>query len=505
MAGAMVGVIALLAGCTSAVSQGGTPSDSAEPVRGGTITIVQSADPLPNITAAGRAGNNAWMASALETLVRTDIETAEPVGLLAESWELSDDSLTLDITLHDDVVFHNGKELTAADIKANIERAADPASGSRFVAAISTWESVEAIDDTTLQIVFATPSSNVFDVLEGIYIVDPDTFDGLPDGSEVIGTGPYVFGGWEPGVGFELTRNEEYRDPEVGYLDSIEFAIITDATANVSALRSDRAQMSTGLSAADVKSFETNNAYQVFKSGGTIWTLGVDVTVPPYDNPVVRQAIGYAIDRDRINEQVMGGTGTTTDLWWGPGTPGYSEELADHYTYDPDKAREMLEAEGAVGADLPIIVASIPIVQSAYEILQNNLQEVGINATAVTVSVTEFDEMQAAGNMGPGFINFHGQVGLSAATLIGTLPAIREGNPSKFWPDEYVSLREDLLQASTDDYPAAVESLSEYMIDEAFTQPFVQAPGLTVASAALQGTAYTQQGYLDLRDAFLSE
>jgi peptide/nickel transport system substrate-binding protein len=499
-------VTVALSGCTSAVNRGNAGADpTAEPVRGGTITVIQNADPMPGVTAAGRAGNTAWMANVFEPLTRTDPGTGEPYGVVADSWELADDLLSIAVTLRDDVTFHSGRALTAEDVKFNYDKVADPAFGSRFLSAVSTWKGIDVVSDTELVINFATPTSNIFDIFEGVFLTDQDTFAGLADGSSVIGTGPYTFSDWEPGASFTLTRYDDYRDPDVAYLDSIEFAIIADATAVVSALRSDRGQIGLGLGSADVAGFASDPNFTVEAAGGTIFTLGMDVTVPPFDNKEVRQAVGYAIDRERINDQVFAGLGTPTDLWWGTETPGYTSELADHYTYDPEKAKSMIEDAGATGAELPIMVAALPFVQSVYEVLQNNLEEVGINAVAVPVSLTEFDAQQSAGTMGTGFINFHGQVGLSSATLIGTLPAIRKGNPSKFFPDEYVSLREDLLAAPADETAAAVEALSEYMLDEAFTQVFLQSPNQNVIASSVRGVTFSGQGYFLLADASTTE
>ena len=70
------------------------------------------------------------------------------------------------------------------------------------------------------------------------------------------------------------------------------------------------------------------------------------MTKPPFDNKTVRQTVQYAIDRNRIVQQVEGGQATTTNLPWKPSTVGYDAAQAKHYTYQPDKAKQLLAQAG---------------------------------------------------------------------------------------------------------------------------------------------------------------
>lgn len=470
---------------------------------GGLLVVAQSADAQPVNILALRAGNAPWVRNVFETLTRINPETFDAEPLLAKSWTLADDGLSMDIVLRDDVTFHTGRKMTAEDVKFSFETAALPETASQVGFIARQFDGIDVTGDTTLTIRFKNPLSNIFDFFEETYIVDQETYAEREDGSKVIGTGAYTFDEWVPGGSVRLSRYEGYRDDTVGNFDEMEFAIITDPTASVAALRSDRAQVA-GLTPRDAVEFVRNPQFELISAGGAIYPLGLNVTMPPFDNKLVRQAVGYAVDRERINAQVFSGTGTVTDLFWSPSAPGVTEEAMTHYTYDPDKARAMIEEAGAVGAKVPIVVPAIPANQSIFEIVQNNLREVGLDPEAVVLDVADFDKRQVAGDLGPAFLLIHGQIGFSSTTLLSSLPSLREGNPSGMWTDEYVALRQDMSSArNRDDLAAATGALTDYMLDEAFTLALVQSPGLNVVSARLEGVELSVRGGLIFDHAYL--
>jgi peptide/nickel transport system substrate-binding protein len=201
---------------------------------------------------------------------------------------------------------------------------------------------------------------------------------------------------------------------------------------------------------------------------------------------------------------VFDGSGTATDLFWSPSSPGYSEEQASHYAYDPDKARQMIEAAGARGARVEIIIPSIPANRSIFEIVQNNLREIGLEPEANVLDVSNYDNRQVAGDLGQAFILIHGQVGFATATLISSLPSLRQGNPSHFWSDEYETLRAAVSAAqTTEDQAKAVQTLSEYLNDQAFNLALVQTPSTTVVATSLQGMRQNRFGGLIFEGATL--
>lgn len=466
------------------------------------ITVIAPSDAQPNNILPGRAGNYPWINNVFEAVFDLDPETFAPVPVLATDWSVAEDGLSMSITLRDDVTFHTGRRMTADDIRFTIETARDPSTASQVGFIADEIESIDIKSDTELELKFARPLSNIYEFFARTPVIDQETYADRADGSQVIGTGPYRFAEWNPGSGSILERYDGYRDPEAAKIAEIEVAVISDPTAMISALRSNRAQIAWGMQPRDVIEFLNNPMYTVTPAGGSQYPLGLDVNTPPFDNKLVRQAIGYAIDRERIGQQVFDGLAVPTALFWTPGSPGYDDTVGNTYAYDPDKARQLLAEAGAEGTTITIALHALPSQRAIFEIVQNNLKDVGFNVEANILDTATFGERQVAGDLGPAFLQLHGMVGLSAQTLIGSAPAIREGNPSHFWPEEYVKLRTDLQQAVGDEnVAAAVEALSAYMIDEAFNLVLVQASSQSVVNTQVTGVTFSSTGAVVLKDA----
>jgi peptide/nickel transport system substrate-binding protein len=480
-----------------------TPLPTSDPVSGGTLVVATALDAAPGPVFQSLQRNDPWAGNVFEPIIQLDPK-GQPKGLLAKSWKLAADGLSIDIQLRNDVTFQTGRAMTAADVKFSIETSALPASGNNLSFVPKQFTAIDVVSDTELSITFANPIGGLFDYFDATPIVDQETYAGLADGSQVVGTGPYTFGDWVPGASFTLTRYKGYWG-DAPYLDSIQFVVTTDATAETSAVRSGRAQVAFGLTASDASTFGTTKQYDVLSGAGTIYPLGLNVTVPPLDNKSVRQAIAYALDQDRVNDQIFAGTGLVSDLMWSPTTPGYTKALADKYPYNLALATKMIKDAGATGASIPIAYGANPTVRSEYEIIANNLTAIGLVPVPVAMDQPTYQAGQAAGNLGAAFLPLHGVVGQSPATMLSGLPTLRKGNPSQFWTQKYQDLISDVQTATTDkEETAAVTAISDYMTDEAFLLPIVQAPAPVVVAAGVSGVTTTFSGQLALNRAWLA-
>ncbi|MBF4571916.1 ABC transporter substrate-binding protein [Herbiconiux sp. VKM Ac-1786] len=508
----VAGVAALtaiaLAGCTSAVSGGAGPIST--PVRGGQIVVAQPGDFQPNVILGGRTGNYPWIGNVFQPLTYIDPESGTPEPVLAKDWTFADDGMSVTFTLQDDVTFHTGRPMTADDVKFSFMKTTEADSGSQVGFIAKQFSSIDVASPTSLTVTFSQRLSEatIFDFLEQTYIVDQETYAGLADGSQVVGTGPYKWGTYRPGTSITLERFDGYWNAAAGgqYADTIEIDKLADSTAQLSALRSNGANIAYNLGLTDAKGFESQPQYTTIDAGGTIYPFGMDVTKAPFDNPKVRQAIAYAIDRDRINDQVFAGGGTVTDLFWGADAPGVTDDQVNHYAYDPEKAKQLVEEAGATGAEVPITVVALPAIQSEYEIIANNLTAIGLAPTAVSVDETTFNSLQNQANLGPAFLLLHSQVGLGPSTLISSLPSLRANNPSHFDSPEYQDLRNNLTSAASDEEnEKALGALTEYILEQAWVVPIVQAPYKVVSSTDVQGIGVSKRGNLLLNDAYISE
>lgn len=498
-----LGAAMLLTGCAVA-QQNATAEPASEPVEGGTLRVAAAADAQPQFVMANRAGNWSWRRLVFESLVEID-DKSEPQPLLATAWEYNEDRTELTLELQEGVTFHSGRPFTADDVVYTLEQVKDPANGSQLAKVAANIESIEAVDDTEVVIDLAEPSDSLFDLLDLTPIVDEESWPGIADGAEVVGTGPFTWESWTPGASIELAANEDYWGDGGPYLDGVEVSIIPDATAIQSALKAGAADVAIGMPQSDVALLADDADYVLENAGGVFYPFGIDVDQAPFDTPEARQALGYALDRERIAEQVFGGDAVITDLWWTPGSPGYPDDLADRFDYDPEKARELLESSGAAGADLTITFANLPVMKNLFEIVQNNLSEVGLNVTAEALDLPDYDKRQVEGTLGQSFLLLHGMVGFSSATIIDAMPSIRDGNPSHFDTPEYAELKAAVRGADEATRAAALEELSAYMLEQSFNHIIAVAPQYHVHTAALQELDVVTLGSLVATDAFLAE
>ncbi len=457
-----------------------------------TLTIASPGDAQPKNILPIRAGNTSWVQAVFEPLVRIMPGDDTPQPVLAKSWTVSEDGKTVTFELEDGVTFHSGRPFTSADVKFTLETAADKASASQFSFIASAISEIATPSDTEVVLTLERPMPNLFEFLSQTVIVDKDTYDQRADGKVLVGTGPYKFADWVPGASIRMVSYDGYRDPSAHAFDEIDIAVITDPTAMISALRSNRAQLAMQMQPRDAIELSGNPMYQTVPTAGSLYPLGVNVTDAPFDDKRVRQAVGYAIDRDRINQQIFDGLGTPTDLFWPT-----SDEQAQHYAYNPDKARELLKEAGAEGATATVALHALPSQRAIFEIVQNNLTDAGFKVEANILDPSTYGQQQIAGELGPMFIQLHGMDGLSPATLLSAAPALREGNPSHFWTDEYLKLRDAVQSAAnkqaSDD---AVKALGDYLLDQAFNLNILSAPTLSVSTTNLEGVEYTTTGYI---------
>jgi peptide/nickel transport system substrate-binding protein len=357
---------------------------------------------------------------------------------------------------------------------------------------IAQWE-VEATGEHEVTIRSQAPLSPVLgSTLDMTPIVDSETFAGVADGSEMVGTGPFQLESYTPGSEMALARYEDYWQDERPHLDRIELSIIGDSTAQASALRSGRTHLSNGLTVQDAVSVtQGSEQFELVDTINGVYPIVLD-QVP---DQAVRQAIAYAIDKERINEQVYGGLGTTEGLYWAQSADDYPAELANPYPYDPERARQLIEEAGATGTEVPITIINLPVIAAEYEIIANNLTEVGLRPTLTALAPPDYQQRLAAGQ-GGNFLALRGLNG-TAAFMVQTNTDLRlQGAHRQTTTPEYEQLVEQVIQAEGEESPEAVRELTEYMIDQAVVVPLVTTSGVSVVSTDVQGVGFDLMGWV---------
>jgi peptide/nickel transport system substrate-binding protein len=278
----------------------------------------------------------------------------EPVPALAEEAQPSTDGLTWEITLRDDVEWHDGEPFTAEDVKFSYEFLIE-AGRAPNLGAIDT---IEVTGDHSLTIRLTQPAPFfVNEGLAGYYILPQHIWEGQePLSGELnqfqgkIGTGPYMLGEIVPGESYTFTANSDYfrGTPNV---NSLIAKIVKDRTQQFNQLRTDAADaVLASVPPAQVDQLANDEGVDVLRGSDFFnYVLYANGSRAPFDIPEVRTALALAIDTTSLTDTVFLGRGTELPLsWYHPDLP-WSENIANDF--DPDEAIRLLDAAGLTDAD----------------------------------------------------------------------------------------------------------------------------------------------------------
>jgi peptide/nickel transport system substrate-binding protein len=246
------------------MAQSASTSSAPAPVKGGTLRFGNIGD-LQTLEGQTIGANGAYdhLYSVWDRLIVTDPKTLEIQPMLAESWDIADNSQRFTFSLRRGVLFHTGRELTADDVKWSLMRIQDPKTGSVLTGRITPMIAIETPDKYTVVVMASRPWVEAFDLFEQATILDPVTFgtDGI---SRPTGTGPFMFAEYSQGDHLRLVRNSNYWRSDLPYLDEILVTIHRDAQAAVVALEAGAIDIITvGLPIPDLIRLQGNPNYTV--------------------------------------------------------------------------------------------------------------------------------------------------------------------------------------------------------------------------------------------------
>jgi peptide/nickel transport system substrate-binding protein len=328
---------------------------------------------------------------------------------LAQSWEVSPDGLEYTFHLRNDVKFHNGEPFNADSVKYTFDRLADPANNTLAPVPLG-YDHVDVIDDYTAKVVFTTPYAPFLTLLARGYgfsfMLPPKYAAENPEGMGLTppGTGPFMITDYAHGSHATLKRNPDYNwAPEhfgrqgPALLDGIDWRIIEESGTRASTLESGETQLIEEIVPAQYEAFKANPAYQVITEDtlGCPRTVHLNCTKFPTDDHAVRQAMNYAVDKHVITDVIFKGM---VQPAYGPLeklTPGYNPKVEEYYSFDPEKAKKILDDAGWTmngdyrakdGQDLKalFIVTAKDNFDEAAQVIQGQFNDVGINLELTT-------------------------------------------------------------------------------------------------------------------------
>lgn len=486
----------------------GTPT-SGVPKRGGTVVLAQTADIIPASLVGHVFPNSLYGRLIFNNLTEYDHKTLEPKPSLATGWQIASDATSITLDLRKDVKFHTGRPFGPQDVIFSIEKSKDPKRSSQMRLTAAAITDMSASGPNQLKLRLAHPMTNLFDLFELLFIFDSETFEDVLTGKNVVGTGPFVWKTWVPGQSLSLTRNPNYWKEGQPYLDGVEVRVIPQAQALLASLQARQTTVAFGLTSKDVVSLKNDPQFATELSDtgfANAFYVGCNVKVPPFDKKEVRQAVSWAIDRERILKSVFGGLGTTTSIPWSKASPAYSDAKARRYTYDPDKARSLLKSAGLtkIQTDLAFLTA-LGSIAEVMQIVQFDLEQVGISTKTVSYDTPQFVQRMVAGSLPGLWTTVHGFAHLHPATLVlGAFPFNFAQNASNFVSEKYASLSRASWTAPNDAAAKAVyEQLTDFMLDEQFVVQAVFSPTILAYQSRLKGFQYNMYDDFILDSAYI--
>ena len=514
-----------LAGCSPSESSPG--AGAGEPSEGGDLVYAVSrgfANFDPNVTAA--AADAVALRQIYDSLV--DLKDGEIVPWLASDWTISEDGLVYDFTLRDDVTFQDGTPFDADAVCYNLDRIADPATGSLYaISLIGPYASCEATGPTTAVVTLATPYTPFLSNLSTPFLgmVSPTAVDADPASFSVnpVGTGPFSFVSFSTDSELSLARNDDYDWAPEGaehegpaYLDSLTFQIISDATVRSGSLTSGDVDAIDSVPAQEVQAIESNPSltYNNQVQSGGMFQIFLNTTRPGLDDTDVRVAIAKALDIDSaVNATYFGAYERATSPL-APTTAGFDDSISP-IGFDAEAAAEELDDAGwVVGSDgirakdgvrlsLSYLEFS-PSYDSRLELaefLRANLEDVGIELEIKALPIAQIQELIAANDFDFVTTSFIAVDPDILNTLYQSESYFNFGRATEF----DAQLAEGQTAPAGEDRDAIYAAIQQTVVDEAISIPTYLMAYRVATSTSLGGLAFDAAAYPKLYDAYLSE
>lgn len=399
----------MLTGC-------GSSSSSSKP-----FIFAQGADPRGLDPAYVDDGESSKViCNVYEGLLRYKTGSTELEPCLADSWTISDDGKVYTFKLHKGIKFHDGTPFNADAVKYTVDRQLPPNATDDMPYASFTFgpvKKVDVIDDLTVQFTLNdayTPFLANLAMSLAAPIVSP-TAAKAANGNlneAPVGTGPFKFEKWDKAQSITLVRNEDYWGTKAK-ISKLIIKFTKENAVRASELSTGAVDAIDGVDPNDVKMLE-DNKMSIFKDKGmNINYMAFNCSRAPFNDPKLREAISYAINREELVKFLYQGYADVANSPLPNFMPGFDKDVKP-YEYNPEKAKALLKELGKENLTIKMITYPNPRPynpvngQKLAESIQGYLAKVGIKATIDTYDWTDYKKR--VGN-GEGDLMFYGWIG----------------------------------------------------------------------------------------------
>lgn len=493
----------VLTGCASSNNPdeeptAGEETSDAPAERGETLTIALENAPGSLDPANMEQSTSPYAQPAYDALINVEPDGTLVPGLATE-WEFTDDeNKVFEITLREGVTFSDGAELDADALIVNLEHLD---TGTSNVATLVNGGSYEKVDDYTVRITWDDPRPLAPQALTQRWVAgmvaSPDAIQNDPDGlaTQTAGAGPYALNAERTiaGSSYVYTARDDYWDPDSVLWEEVVITVMDNADQRLNALRTGEVQYAGGdLGTAQAA---VDAGLQVLYAPTVVYGINFLDRDGELGTPIgdvqVRQAINYALDRDGIQEALLGEYGFATDQVVIPSEPGYVEDLDGHYPFDQDRARELLaEAGYEDGFELNLVASTSAVQALLAQVLVEQLAQVGITVNLDSRPSADYFEGMTGGTFEAAAMGYGNQ----------PMPMMYDG---LFGPDaifnalgtESETIEEAMAEALVSSPERATELYEEIMtelVEDAWYAPAVFAPVFYFATDDLAPVEVTE-------------
>ncbi len=375
-----------------------------QPKRGGTLTFSTRKDltmmnPLVRTSSTDRALRDLMYESLLAMDLKGNIHPN-----LAESWEVSKDGTVYTFHLRKGVKFHNGQEMTAADVKFAIDYTRNPKNAAYGYSRVALIDRAETVDKHTLKIYLKNASPGFLSLLASIQTFSVIPKESVEEGiskpvSFPPGTGPFKFVEWRPRQRLVLERFDGYWGQKA-YIDRLMIRPIPNSTVRFTALRAgdvDIVERAPYEWVKPVNQGKIKGIHIVQAARAGYRHLEFNVAAPPFDNKKLRLAVAHAINKLEILHAAYYGFGEVTDQLYPKGHTWYFDGIPSPER-DLEKAKALLKEAGYKGEPITITGRQGEDMETEGATLQFQLKQIGMNIVLRVVDYGAYVAKQRAGD-----------------------------------------------------------------------------------------------------------